>query len=75
VLQEELRQQVRRALGRLAAADREVLLMRHFEGLSNGEVAQALGLTDSAATMRYGRALFRLKEGLRAELNPPESPP
>jgi RNA polymerase sigma-70 factor (ECF subfamily) len=69
LVKEELRQRVQRALGSLAAADREVLLMRHFEGLNNGEVAEAMGLTDSAATMRYGRALFRLKETLRAELN------
>ena len=48
--------------------------MRHFEDMTNGEVAQALGLGDSA-TMRYGRALFRLKEILVAELNSGESRP
>jgi RNA polymerase sigma-70 factor (ECF subfamily) len=75
LLKAEVRQQVQRALARLATADREVLLMRHFEGLSNGEVAQALGLTDSAATMRYGRALLRLKESLKVELNSEERQP
>ena len=32
------------------------------------EVAEALGLSDSGATMRYGRALCRLKEVWRREL-------
>ena len=56
-----------RALAALPADDREVLLMRRFEDMANGEVAQALGLTDAAATMRYGRALYRLKEILMAD--------
>jgi RNA polymerase sigma-70 factor (ECF subfamily) len=68
LLQEELRQRVQEALARLQPADREVILMRDFEGLTNGEVAQALGLGASAATMRYGRALLRLKELLMADL-------
>jgi RNA polymerase sigma-70 factor (ECF subfamily) len=74
-LKHGVRQQVQRALARISAEDREVLLMRHFEGMTNGEVAQALSLTDSTATMRYGRALFRLKEVLVAELNARGSPP
>ena len=44
--------------------DREVLTLRHFEELSNGETAQVLGLTKSAASNRYMRALLRLKETL-----------
>ena len=63
----ELRERVRLAVTRLEESDREVILMRHFENLSNGEVAEALGLTDSGATMRYGRALCRLKEVWRRE--------
>jgi RNA polymerase sigma-70 factor (ECF subfamily) len=62
LLQEELRRRLQRALGRLTDDDREVLLMRHAEDMTNIEVAQALGLTPSGATMRYGRALVRLKE-------------
>jgi RNA polymerase sigma-70 factor (ECF subfamily) len=62
---EECCRRVRRALDALAPADREVILMRDFEGLSNGEVAEALGVGSPGATMRYGRALFRLKELLR----------
>jgi RNA polymerase sigma-70 factor (ECF subfamily) len=62
LVQEELRQLVQQGLSRLETNDREMILMRHFEDLTNREAAQALGLSDSAATMRYGRALFRLKE-------------
>jgi RNA polymerase sigma-70 factor (ECF subfamily) len=69
LLRAELRQRVQRALARLPHDDREVILMRHFEDLTNGEVAQALGLSASAATMRYGRALFRLKELLQTEFH------
>ena len=40
---------------------REVLALRHFEELSNSETAAALGLTKTAASNRYIRALKRLK--------------
>jgi len=46
----------------LDETDREVILMRHFEKLSNGEVAQALDITGPAASMRYLRAVRRLRE-------------
>jgi RNA polymerase sigma-70 factor (ECF subfamily) len=42
--------------------DREVLVLRHFEMLSNEEAAQVLGLKPSAASNRHLRALKRLKE-------------
>lgn len=48
-------------LAMLSEEDREVLLMRHFEQLTNQEVAQALGLTEPAAAMRHLRALRRMK--------------
>jgi RNA polymerase sigma-70 factor (ECF subfamily) len=75
LLQEELRRRLQRALAKLDPPDRDVLLMRHYEDMSNGEVAQALGVSASGATMRYGRALFRLKEILLAELAAGESRP
>jgi RNA polymerase sigma-70 factor (ECF subfamily) len=42
--------------------DREILALRHFEMLTNEEVAQVLGIKKSAASNRYIRALKRLKE-------------
>lgn len=74
-VQQELRHRVQQALAQLDDGDREVILMRDFEGMTNGEVAQLLGLTASGATMRYGRALFRLKEILTANWPTGESKP
>jgi RNA polymerase sigma-70 factor (ECF subfamily) len=57
---------VRRALGRLSAGDRELLLLRNLEMLSNQEAAQVLGIDPGAASQRYGRALLRLRKLLIA---------
>lgn len=54
------------ALNSMDPTDREVLALRHFEELSNAEVAAVLGLTKTAASNRYVRALKRLKEALSA---------
>ena len=54
------------ALETMDAVDREVLVLRHLEQLTNGECARVLGLQESAATKRYIRALKRLKEILSA---------
>ena len=50
------------ALNSLEPMDREILALRHFEELSNGEAADVLGLDKSAASKRYARALVRLKD-------------
>jgi RNA polymerase sigma-70 factor, ECF subfamily len=52
------------ALERLQARDREVLALRHFEQLSNSEIAHVLGISESAACRRYVRGLQRLKAEL-----------
>ena len=57
----ELARRVERAIARLGDGDGEVIVMRHYEQLSNQEVAQALGLTEPAASMRYLRAVRRLR--------------
>jgi RNA polymerase sigma-70 factor, ECF subfamily len=53
---------VQEALNGMDPIDREVLTLRHFEHLSNDETALVLGLSKSAASNRYIRALKRLKE-------------
>jgi RNA polymerase sigma-70 factor (ECF subfamily) len=40
--------------------------MRHFEDLTNVESAEALGISPTAASNRYVRAIGRLKEILTA---------
>jgi RNA polymerase sigma-70 factor (ECF subfamily) len=61
----EMQLKLQETLNAMEAFDREVLALRHFEELSNGEVAQVLGLSKTAASNRYIRALRRLKETLK----------
>jgi RNA polymerase sigma-70 factor (ECF subfamily) len=49
-------------LNGLDPRDREILALRHFEQLSNGEAAQVRGLSKQAANNRYIRALGRLRD-------------
>lgn len=58
----ELAAQVEQAIDLLGDQDREVILMRHYEHLSNQEIAQVLKLTSPAASMRYLRAVRKLRE-------------
>lgn len=58
---QELQLRFESAIGQLGEQDQEIVLMRHFEHLSNQEVAQALDLTEPAASMRYLRAMRRLR--------------
>src|SRR5690606_2974502 len=57
---QEVLARVQAALDGLEEIDREVLLLRHFEELSNNEVAEVLGITKAGASNRYVRALKRL---------------
>lgn len=50
------------ALNSLEPLDREILALRHFEQLTNGEAAEVLELDKSAASKRYTRALVKLKD-------------
>lgn len=59
--QRELAKQVEQAISSLDENDRDIILMRHYEMLSNTEVAAALQLTEAAASMRYLRALKKLR--------------
>jgi RNA polymerase sigma-70 factor (ECF subfamily) len=61
----EVQRVVQEALGNMDPMDREVLALRHFEQLSNGEAALVLGISESACSNRYVRALARLKQILR----------
>jgi RNA polymerase sigma-70 factor (ECF subfamily) len=61
-LRKELQNRFQSVLVDLDEDDREIILMRHFEQLSNQEVAAALGLTEPAASMRHLRALRKMRE-------------
>jgi RNA polymerase sigma-70 factor (ECF subfamily) len=67
LLRQEARQRVRAALEQLSERDREVLELRHLEGLSVAETAAALGVAPGTVKTRHLRALTRLRrllEGL-----------
>ena len=60
-MREELQRRLHEMMDRMDAEDREILLMRHVEQLSNQQIAGLLGLTEAAASMRYLRALKKLR--------------
>ena len=72
-LKQEVRQRLQQAIERLSDEDHEVILMRHFEGMTNNQVAESLKISASGATMRHGRALARLKKQLILDLPQGES--
>ena len=61
----EVSQQIEQAIMKMDLIDQEVLALRHFEELSNSEVAEALNIKQKAASIRYVRALKRLKTVLK----------
>jgi RNA polymerase sigma-70 factor (ECF subfamily) len=60
----ETRLRVQEVLNAMDPLDREILTLRHFEHLNNGEVAKTLGMNESTTSSRYLRALKRLKDEL-----------
>jgi RNA polymerase sigma-70 factor (ECF subfamily) len=63
-IRHEMQRRLDAAIAALDDDDREVILLRHREQLSNQEVAGALGLSEAAASMRYLRAVRRLRAAL-----------
>ncbi|MGI9468941.1 MAG: sigma-70 family RNA polymerase sigma factor [Rubripirellula sp.] len=60
--QREIARKVEGVIELLNEQDREIILMRHYEHLSNLEIAEVLKLNPPAASMRYLRALRRLRQ-------------
>ena len=65
VVRDEQRMQLQGALDSLKPGDREVLVLRHFEMLSNAEAARELGISEDASSKRYIRALERIRNALK----------
>jgi RNA polymerase sigma-70 factor (ECF subfamily) len=57
----EIKLRLQDALNEMEPLDREVLALRHFEQLSNAEVARVLEIHEAAASKRYIRALKKLR--------------
>ncbi len=66
VQREEVRARVLAALEELDEVDREIVALRHFEGLSNEEAAAELAIEPAAASKRFVRALVRLRPALQS---------
>lgn len=62
----EEEERLRSALDGMSENDREILLLKHFEQLSDEECAAVLGLSLSGTISRHVRALNRLRGILRA---------
>lgn len=60
----EMQRRFEEAIEEMDEHDQEIIVMRHFEKLSNQEVANVLGLSEPAASMRYLRAVRRLQKQL-----------
>jgi len=63
---------VQEALQTLSPADREVLLLKDFQGMSTTEIASVLNRTPEAVRQRHSRAVKRLGEAYRSRM--PEEP-
>jgi RNA polymerase sigma-70 factor (ECF subfamily) len=59
---QELAARINRVISQLSENDREILLCRHIEQLTNGEIAELLEIDPVTASKRYGRAIRRLRE-------------
>ena len=66
-IQQELTKKLQVVMTELDETDREIILMRYYEQMSNQEIAEALGLTEAAASMRHLRALRRLKDAFTTQ--------
>ena len=56
---------LQRAVGELTAEQRDVLVLKHVEGLAYEEIAQMTGATVASLKMRMHRAYDRLRELLK----------
>jgi RNA polymerase sigma factor (sigma-70 family) len=65
-----LERQVRQALAQLPDAQREAIVLHRFEGLSFAEIAQVVGLTESAVKVRAHRGYQALRGLLQGVWEP-----
>ena len=63
-IRDEVQAQLQKVIDGLGPLDREILALRHYEELTNQEVAEELSIAPAAASKRYIRALERLKAAL-----------
>ncbi|MEM7313548.1 MAG: sigma-70 family RNA polymerase sigma factor [Planctomycetota bacterium] len=64
-MKRELVNRKRECLNMMPPDQSEIIRLRHVQGLSNGEVAELLGISVRAASKRYYRALEKLSSLMR----------
>jgi RNA polymerase sigma-70 factor, ECF subfamily len=72
-MRREMQRRLDAAIAELDEDDREIILLRHREQLANQDVAHTLGLSEAAASMRYLRAVRRLRAALLLDSTTEES--
>jgi RNA polymerase sigma-70 factor (ECF subfamily) len=65
ILQQEIQKRVRSLLAELPCRDREIIVMRHLEGMSVREIASILEIPEGTVKSRH----FRILESLRRVLS------
>ncbi|MEM7456759.1 MAG: sigma-70 family RNA polymerase sigma factor [Planctomycetota bacterium] len=73
IAKEELIEILIKALDGMEEIDREIIMLRHLEELSNREAALELGIEAFAASKRYLRAMKRLTTAMGPVLNPDQT--
>ncbi|MCA9125997.1 MAG: sigma-70 family RNA polymerase sigma factor [Planctomycetales bacterium] len=63
-IRNEQREALMKLLDEMDATDREVVALRVFEGLTNGEVAEVLGLTKQTASRKFIGAVQQLRTAM-----------
>ncbi len=63
-IRDEIQSRLYQAIETMDETDREILAMRHFEDLSNKEISFLLGISPTAASNRYVRALQKLRDAM-----------
>ena len=58
----EVKEQLRRALTKISRRGAEIFVLRYFEGLDNGEIAEQLGTSTNTVAVTLHRARARLKD-------------
>jgi RNA polymerase sigma-70 factor, ECF subfamily len=64
VIRAENEQRMQAALTGMSDSDQEIIALRHLELLSNAEASEVLGIQPKNASIRYVRAMKRLKEAV-----------
>ena len=66
-LREEWAEQIQDSIKLLSERHAEIIMLRNYKGLSNLDISHLLNLSEPAASMRYLRAIRRLREVISAD--------